>query len=99
MSSSANVLSVPALADLKGTSGRFSGEAQDALNSVELEIRRTLDWLQERLNHWQNQVRRCQADVGRAKAALARCQASGYRDERGNYHPPDCSSYEWRLCL
>jgi hypothetical protein len=97
MSISAHVQSIQALDELKGALGRFRGEAQEVLNAAEQEIRRTLDWLQERLNHWQNEVRRRQEEVRRAAAALARCQASGYVDRDGRYHAPDCSAYEHAL--
>ena len=97
MSPSAQVQSIQALDDLKGALGRFAGEGQEALQAAEQEIRHTLDWLQERLNHWQNEVRRRQEEVRRAEAALARCQASGYYDREGHYHAPDCSAYERAL--
>jgi hypothetical protein len=97
MSTSAHVQSIQALDELKGALGRFRGEAQEVLNAAEQEIRRTLDWLQERLNHWQNEVRRRQEEVRRAAAALARCRASGYVDRDGRYHAPDCSAYEHAL--
>jgi len=97
MSPSAQVQSIQALDDLKGALGRFAGESQEALQAAEQEIRRTLDWLQERLNHWQNEVRRRQEEVRRAEVALARCQASGYYDREGHYHAPDCSAYEHAL--
>ena len=97
MSSSAHVQSIQALEDLKGALGRFSGEAQEALGAAEQEIRRTLDWLHERLNHWQNEVRRRQEEVRQAMDALLRCQASGYHDRDGHYHAPDCSAYERAL--
>jgi hypothetical protein len=94
---SAHVLSIQALEEFKGHLTRFNAQAQEILNATEIEIRRTLDWLQERLNHWQNEVRWCQEEVRRAEAALARCQASGYRDREGYYHAPDCSAYEHAL--
>ena len=40
-----------------------------------MEIRRTLDWLQERLNYWRNEVRRRQKEADRAGAALEQCRA------------------------
>jgi hypothetical protein len=97
MSASAHVQSIQALDDLKGALGRFRGEAQEALGAAEQEICRTLDWLQERLNHWQNEVHRRQEEVRRAAAALARCQASGYTDRDGHDHTPDCTAYEHTL--
>lgn len=97
MSQSANVRSVQALGELKGALSCFQGEAQDALQAAEQEIQRTLDWLQERLNHWRNEVSRRQEEVARAGTALTRCQASGYTDRDGRYHAPNCSAYEQAL--
>ncbi|PKO21910.1 MAG: hypothetical protein CVU38_12210 [Chloroflexi bacterium HGW-Chloroflexi-1] len=48
---SANVFAIHALEELRGALNRFGGEAQGSLSAAELEIRRTFDWLQERLNH------------------------------------------------
>ncbi len=67
------------------------------LGAADQEVHRTLDWLQERLNYWLNEVRRRQEEVRRAEAALARCQASGYRDRDGHYHAPNCSTQEAAL--
>jgi hypothetical protein len=97
MSSSANVLAINALEELKGALNRFGSEAREALNAAELELQRTLDWLQERQGHWRGEVRRRQAEVEQARAALARCQASGHRDQHGNYHVPNCAAYEQSL--
>ena len=65
------------------------------MSAAKLEIRRTFDWLQERLNHWQNEVRRRQEQVRQTQAALARCQASGYYDpQTGRQYILDCSAYQ-----
>ncbi|MCS7039953.1 MAG: hypothetical protein NZP34_10145, partial [Caldilineales bacterium] len=72
---SAHVLSIQALAELKAAFTRFGHETQEALNAADIELRRTLDWLQERLNYWRNEVRRRQEEVNRAQAALDRCLA------------------------
>lgn len=97
MTSSANVLSVQALEELRAALARFGVEAQQALDAVVAEIGRTLEWLQERLHYWQREVERGREAVQRAKAALARCRASGYYDDDGHYHEPDCSAYEMAL--
>ena len=95
MAALANVFAINALEDLRGALNRFGGEAQRSLSAAELEIRRTFDWLQERLNHWQNEVRRRQEQVRQTQAALARCQASGYYDpQTGRQYIPDCSAYQ-----
>jgi|YNPNPStandDraft_1061719.scaffolds.fasta_scaffold43637_3 hypothetical protein len=79
------------LADLQAALGRFTAGAQESLRLAEAEIGRTREWLHERVGHWQREVERAQREVARAEAALRRCLASGYRDERGYYHQPDCS--------
>ncbi|MBL7065840.1 MAG: hypothetical protein ISS49_16815 [Anaerolineae bacterium] len=97
MSEAALVRDIETLRDMEGSQGRFAGEIREALNAAELEIRRTLDWLQERLHHWQREVERWRQEVQRARAALERCLRSGYRDRNGHYHPPDCSAYQTAL--
>ncbi len=97
MSPGANVLSIQALEDLRTALSRFGGDAQDALRSADLEIRRTLEWLDEALRRWQQEVAKRREAERRAAAALSRCQASGYRDRDGYYHEPDCSAYEQAL--
>jgi DNA repair exonuclease SbcCD ATPase subunit len=93
---SAQVRSIQALEDLKGALGRFGCEAQMALQAAEQEIRRTLDWLQERLNYWRSEVQRRQEEVRQARADLASCRASGYYED-DRYHAPDCSAEEHAL--
>jgi hypothetical protein len=93
---SAQVRSIQALEDLKGALGRFGGEAQMALQAAEQEIRRTLDWLQERRNYWCSEVQRRQEEVRQARADLASCRASGYYED-DRYHAPDCSAEERAL--
>jgi predicted nucleic acid-binding Zn-ribbon protein len=97
MNSSAKLFSLQALDDLKGALSRFSGEAQEALVAAELDIRRALEWLQERLHHWQRAVEKWRREIQQAKIALKRCQRSGYYDQDGYYHAPDCSAYEAAL--
>jgi len=97
MSPSANVLAIHAIEELKGALGVFTDQAQDALRAVEGGIRRTMEYLQERLAYWRREVQRRQEIVRQAEAALARCQASGYRDREGRYYPPDCSAHEYAL--
>jgi len=79
------------LADLQAALGRFATGVQESLRLAEAEIGRTREWLHERVGHWQREVERARREVARAEADLRRCLASGYRDERGYYHQPDCS--------
>lgn len=79
------------LDDLRAALGRFAAETRDALAAARTDIMRTQEWLSERVNHWQRMVERARQEVARAEADLRRCQASGYRDQQGYYHQPDCS--------
>jgi hypothetical protein len=72
MSDAANVTSIPALADLRASLLTFKVEARDALAAIEMEIRRTFDWLSEQQLHWKHEVRRCEDAVFQAKQELAR---------------------------
>ena len=85
------------LNDLAAAFGRFASETQDALRAARADIGRTQEWLGERVNHWQHMVERARQDVVRAEADLRRCQASGYRDQQGYYHQPDCSHQAYLL--
>ena len=72
MSQSANVLSVAALEELRAAMVAFAAAAKEVLYSVESEIRRSGDWLEEQLHGWQNEVRRCEDAVFEARQELAR---------------------------
>jgi len=95
----ANVRVIQTLDDLSGALARFAGETSQAMTATEREVGRTLEWLQERLHHWQREVERWHQEVQRARAALVRCQNSGYCDRDGSYHAPDCSAYEAALAM
>jgi hypothetical protein len=97
MGPSVNVRAIEALGELRGSLSQFSGEAQVAFDAAGLEIRRTLDWLQERQGHWRNELPKRQAKVEQARSALERCKASEYRDEQGHSHSANCSDYEQAL--
>lgn len=92
---SAHVLSIQALEELRTTFARFNAEAQESLNVTAIELRRTMDWLQERLTYWHNEVRRREQILAQAERALAACRASGYYDPRtGAYYEPPCTA-QW----
>lgn len=96
--SSVNVRSIQTLTDLKTALAQFAGESREALQRMELETRRTLEWLEERCRHWEGQARRCEELARQAQAALQRCQASAYRDPKtGRVYVPDCSGPESAL--
>jgi hypothetical protein len=68
----ARVTSLDLLRDFRAALAGFRAEGQDALASVALELRRAFDWLAERRQFWQRQVRECQDEVTHAKAELSR---------------------------
>lgn len=97
MSHGVNVRSVQALEDQRAALITFADTCSTSLDAATLEIRKTEEWLEERHRHWTFQVQQRQEDVMRAQRALAACQASGYRDDDGNYHPPRCDHEERAL--
>lgn len=97
MSESANVRAINSLDELRSALVQFRAGVQESLQSAAQEIGRTLEWLAERKQHWQNEARRREEAVQATRRDLARCEASGYRDEDGRYHQPDCSSQQHAL--
>jgi hypothetical protein len=96
--SSAHVLSIQALEEFKGHLTRFNAQAQEILNATEIEIRRTLDWLHERLNYWRNEVNRRREIYHRALAAYQRClESRRMRDKNGNFIQLPCPAEEAAL--
>jgi hypothetical protein len=88
MSTTANVKSIEALQEWKNCLKRFVGETLQLLQSAEQKIRRTEEWLQDRLNYWHHEVEQCWEEVRQAKRDLQECQA----DEDN-----DCSTEEEAL--
>ncbi|MBK8540742.1 MAG: hypothetical protein IPL60_12175 [Ardenticatenia bacterium] len=93
--SRANVRSIQSLRDLKSDLACFGGDSRAALQRMEMESRRTQEWLDERQRHWEGHSRRCQEAVRQAQTAVQRCQASGSRDPKtGREYVPDCRGPE-----
>jgi hypothetical protein len=91
MSESAFVTSVEALRDLKAAFARFGVDAQNALCTAELTIRRFLDQLRDQLQYWLREVRDRREEVGRARAALEHRRALLQGQQSG------CSEQEMAL--
>lgn len=94
MGNGANVKIIHTLEDLRAALVRFGVDAEDALRAMEQEIQRTNAFLIEAERRWRRETQWKKEEVRRAASALRRCQASGYRDQEGRYHPPDCRSQE-----
>ncbi|MBI5714834.1 MAG: hypothetical protein HZC38_15655 [Chloroflexi bacterium] len=90
MSESLNLNDKQSLVDMQNALSRFAKETHDTLHSAEKEISRTLEWLRERVMHWQREVDRAQRALSQAIATLARCEAMARSDD----YYVDCSSEE-----
>jgi len=86
MASSARVSSVQAIADFKVALLDFCQEAKEVLASIEMEIRRTMDWVQrDQLPYWQREIRNRQEEVAQAKADLFRKQITRISGQNPDY--------------
>ena len=71
----ANVLSIPALRDLKAGVLLFQQECQAGLDAAQMELHKIVAWIeQDRPAYWQAQTRRAFDKVAATRAALASCQ-------------------------
>jgi len=71
----ANVLSIPALRDLKVGILKFQQEAQSGLEAAQMELHKLIEWIeQDRPTYWQSQTRRAFDQVAATRASLASCQ-------------------------
>jgi hypothetical protein len=68
----ARVNSIDAVREWKESLAGFRHSALDALLSVEMEIRRHADWLDDQRRHWQLEIRRLEEKIQMAKAELWR---------------------------
>jgi hypothetical protein len=77
MGTQASVHSIDALKDLRTAMALFSEDLLAALGTVDMEIRRTVQWLQQdRPMYWQNQIKRRREQVAQARAELFRRKLS-----------------------
>jgi hypothetical protein len=70
MGRSARVTSIETVERFRNALCEFAKDAKDSLGAVDMQIRRTFDWLTERLKHWQHEVRVRQEELVRAKIEL-----------------------------
>jgi multidrug resistance efflux pump len=90
--SQAHVASIEGLASWKDALGVFAAEGRDALVAVELEIRRTMDWLDSQLKLWQVEIRKAEELVHQARTELNRRKMLPIMGR-----PPDCTEQEKAL--
>jgi hypothetical protein len=85
MSTQASVHSIEALKDLRASYALFAEDAAAALGAVDMEIRRTILWLQhDRRMFWQEQIKRRREQVALARAEVFRRQLA----QKPDYSPP-----------
>lgn len=83
MSQSARVTAIAAVKDFQAFLSEFCEDAREALCAIEMEARRTLDWVQhDQLAYWRQAARDRQEDLTQAKAALFRKQLSRLSGEK-----------------
>jgi hypothetical protein len=70
--SAAQVQSLEKLIDFQASLATYAHQAKEALSSMEMEIRRAQEWLEDRLQFWQVEVRRAEEEVFKARQELAR---------------------------
>ena len=92
MNPSAHVTSVEGMADFQAALLTFTEKAKDALSSVDLELRRLLDWLADQAKHWQSEIRLAENAVFEAKTELTRKKMMKIGDRR-----PDTTDQEKSL--
>lgn len=81
--SRANVQSTAAIESVRTAMVAFVDQVRDALASLELEMRRVLEWLEhDRPHYWKVQTRQAVDAVNDAQAALHRCLMYPIADER-----------------
>lgn len=87
MARGAKVRSIDAVGTFSAALKNFEEEATGALTSLDMEVRRALEWIhQERKEYWKQQVRRRQDKVAEARGDLGRCMTYRSTDERPSCH-------------
>jgi exonuclease VII large subunit len=87
MSQSAKVRSIDAVGTFSAALKNFEEEASGALTSLDMEVRRVLEWIhQDRKEFWKREVRRRQDKMAEARGDLERCLTYRATDERPSCH-------------
>lgn len=68
---SAQLHSLEKLLDFQAALATFTHHAKEAISAMEVDIRRTLQWLEQQLAMWHAEVRRAEEEVFKAKQELA----------------------------
>jgi hypothetical protein len=82
MTRTARVTSIETVRDFRAHLIEFGTKARDTLSAIEMQIRRTVDWLGERQKYWHHEIKVRQEEVTRAKIELEQRKNMG-KDGRG----------------
>src|SRR5438309_1821072 len=78
MSQGARVTSIDAIKKFRSNLASFGDDARNALGAVEMEIRRTVDWLlHDQPAYWKAEIKRRHQNLSDAQAALSGEEAAG----------------------
>ena len=89
MNPSAHVSSLAALSDFRSGLCTFAEEARNALITLDMEVRRAVDWLHGQLEFWKKEVRAAEDETMLARNDLVRKRMMRIGDR-----PPDTSEQE-----
>jgi len=71
----ANVRNIDAIRTFRASLVRFAEEVEGSLQSMQLELQRAIDWVeQDRPHYWTNQLRRAFDQVAEARTAYNACR-------------------------
>jgi hypothetical protein len=82
MNQSARVNSIDALKEFRVALCKFGQVGKEAICSVDLELRRTLDWVEGQVSYWQRELRKREEEYVRAKSELT-VRRHSRNDDRG----------------
>lgn len=92
MATSARVTSIEALEDFRARLIKSGTEAGNALANLQMQLRRTFEWLEDQLKYWQAALREREELVVRAKGELLQRQSSS-----GSVRGPGCTDQKIAL--
>jgi len=72
MNPSANVHNVDGLSLFQMSLQHFQEKAKDALMNIDMDLRRTQEWLEEQYSHWQTEIRQAEDALTQAMLELKR---------------------------
>lgn len=82
---------------------RFDEKTQGNIDSIQMEIQRTLEWIDERVQYWRSKIEYAENSMDDARHDLRRCESNsdddGYADCRYEEDALQNAEYEFEECL